>query len=93
MGRKEGLLAGFTPVERSRLWGAARRYDAGTLNDKADPGPKLGFLKWLVDHGKRTDFPYEHPTHAELQKAPSVPLQPLAERHRSPIQTSQVVFG
>lgn len=50
-------MQGFAPREAERLVGLKLRYEHGDFRDLTETQKRLLFLRWLVAHGRVTDWP------------------------------------
>lgn len=53
-----GLRArGFSPWEANCLVALKLRYERGDFREVSDAHKRLAFARWLVDHGRLSDWP------------------------------------
>ncbi len=48
---------GFTPREAERLLALKLRYEHGDFREVTQEQKRLRFARWLVEHGRLTDWP------------------------------------
>jgi hypothetical protein len=55
-------LCGFTPREAERLVALKARRERGEVDELTDEARRALFVRWLVEHGRFTDWPDGGPT-------------------------------
>ena len=72
---------GFSPREADRLVTLRQRYERGEFREVTDSQKRLEFARWLVQHGKLTDYMETAETDASGAPAglPGAPAATVAE--------------